>query len=224
MKERKGSSATDDYEPWSLDLGHSSDYQNKAPLSLAISFLLATQTTGRTEGRSATKEGRRRSMEALRASYGSLSEDSDDDSSLEKQEEGSIGSIKLVRSMITSSFDQDFGVLHKSKILSNNLQEKQRGSPSRNFTKQLVSSNNKLWIGNFMAYNFCRKDKRPLKLHPELEKLLKEEFRSLDDFRAKSKATKDFTYSAIGASKDETDNSDSPALAEAVATSSLKLG
>ncbi|XP_031495308.1 uncharacterized protein LOC116260912 [Nymphaea colorata] len=189
MKERKGSSATDEYEPWSVDLGHSSDCQSKAPLSLAISFLLATQTTGRTESRSATKGGRRRSMEALRASYGSLSEDSDDDSSLERSKKrAAVSPPSLEPQLLTSWIRQ-------------------------------------LWIGNFMAYHFCRKDMRPLKLHPELEKLLKEEFRFLDDFRAKSKAMKDCSYSAIGASKDEIDSSESSALAEAaVATSSLKLG
>ncbi|KAF3780996.1 La-related protein 1A [Nymphaea thermarum] len=62
-----------------------------------------------------------------------------------------------------------------------------------------------------------RKDKRPLNLHLEVEKLLKEEFRSVDDFRVKSKATKECSYSANGASKDETDNSESPSLAEAAA-------
>lgn len=43
------------------------------------------------------------------------------------------------------------------------------------------------------AFHHYQKDdnKEPLKKHPELDRLLKEEYRSLDDFRAKGKATKE---------------------------------
>ncbi|OVA13773.1 Protein of unknown function DM15 [Macleaya cordata] len=44
----------------------------------------------------------------------------------------------------------------------------------------------KYWA--FHHYREARDKKEPLKKHPELERLLKEEYRSLDDFRAKEKA------------------------------------
>lgn len=40
----------------------------------------------------------------------------------------------------------------------------------------------------FHHYRRQRDQKEPLRKHPELDKLLREEYRSLDDFRAKEKA------------------------------------
>ncbi|XP_031496121.1 la-related protein 1A isoform X2 [Nymphaea colorata] len=122
----------------------------------------------------------------------------------------------------------NYGVECLFRFYSYGLEKKFRACLYEDFEKltlEFYHKGNLYGLEKYWAYHFYRKDKRPLKLHPELEKLLKEEFRSLDDFRAKSKATKDCNYSANGASKDETDSSESPALAEAAAaTSLLKLG
>lgn len=48
------------------------------------------------------------------------------------------------------------------------------------------------WYGigrAFHHYRAKRDQKEPLTKHPELDKLLREEYRSLDDFRAKEKKT-----------------------------------
>ncbi|KAF2572662.1 hypothetical protein F2Q70_00005717 [Brassica cretica] len=44
-------------------------------------------------------------------------------------------------------------------------------------------------LEKYWAFHHYRGQKEPIKKHPELEKLLKEEYRSLDDFRAKDSAT-----------------------------------
>lgn len=54
------------------------------PLSFDRKLQLKQPLNGRTGGRGTGKVDVRRRMEALRASYGSSSEDSDDDSSLER--------------------------------------------------------------------------------------------------------------------------------------------
>jgi la-related protein 1 len=49
-------------------------------------------------------------------------------------------------------------------------------------------------LEKYWAFHFYRRDKntKPLKKHPELERLLREEFRSMDDFRhAKDKLAKE---------------------------------
>ncbi|KAJ7550692.1 hypothetical protein O6H91_07G112700 [Diphasiastrum complanatum] len=61
-------------------------------------------------------------------------------------------------------------------------------------TLETFKKGNLYGLEKYWAFHFYRKDKnvRPLKMHPELERLLNEEFRSLDDFqRAKERLTKD---------------------------------
>lgn len=61
-------------------------------------------------------------------------------------------------------------------------------------TLETYKKGNLYGLEKYWAFHFYRKekDRRPLKKHPELERLLTKEFRSLEDFqRAKEKVTKD---------------------------------
>lgn len=60
------------------------------------------------------------------------------------------------------------------------------------FTIEFYKKGNLYGLEKYWAFHFYRKkDARPLKKHPELERLLTEEFRTLEDFRAKEKLPKD---------------------------------
>jgi len=60
------------------------------------------------------------------------------------------------------------------------------------FTIEFYKKGNLYGLEKYWAFHFFRKkDARPLKKHPELERLLTEEFRTLEDFRAKEKLPKD---------------------------------
>lgn len=54
-------------------------------------------------------------------------------------------------------------------------------------------------VGHRAFHHYRDKDK-PLKLHVELERLLREEYRNLDDFRAKEKAEKAATKECVASS------------------------
>lgn len=60
------------------------------------------------------------------------------------------------------------------------------------FTIEFYKKGNLYGLEKYWAFHFYRKkDARPLKKHPELERLLTEEFRTINDFPAKEKLPKD---------------------------------
>ncbi|KAJ4970946.1 hypothetical protein NE237_004045 [Protea cynaroides] len=62
-------------------------------------------------------------------------------------------------------------------------------------TLEFYNKGNLYGLEKYWAFHHYRDRKMPLKKHPELDRLLEEEYRSLDDFRAKEKATRETSSS-----------------------------
>lgn len=60
---------------------------------------------------------------------------------------------------------------------------------------------------NFRAFHHYRDSSKPLKKHPELERLLREEYRTLDDFRSKEKVGKAGGKECISSTTSSSSNS-----------------
>lgn len=80
------------------------------------------------------------------------------------------------------------------------------------FTLEFYHKGNLYGLEKYWAYHRYRDQKKPIKMHAELEKLLREEYRTLEDFRPKDKADK-------VASNKEASGSFSGAAAEACSSS-----
>ncbi|KAL4203233.1 hypothetical protein AMTRI_Chr01g102990 [Amborella trichopoda] len=80
-------------------------------------------------------------------------------------------------------------------------------------TLDFYKKGNLYGLEKYWAFHHYRKDKKPLKKHPDLEKLLKEEYRNLDAFRAKERAAKE--GSSSGSNSKDKENEVPPSFKEA---------
>lgn len=71
-------------------------------------------------------------------------------------------------------------------------------------TLEFYKKGNLYGLEKYWAFHFYRKCSKPLKKHPELERLLTEEFRTLDDFRARlpKESGKDKAYNDLLSGED----------------------
>ncbi|KAH9295142.1 hypothetical protein KI387_038730 [Taxus chinensis] len=82
----------------------------------------------------------------------------------------------------------NYGMECLFRFYSYGLEKKFKKSLYEDFeqlTIEFYKKGNLYGLEKYWAFHFYRKDYKPLRKHPELERLLSEEFRTLDDFRAK---------------------------------------
>eukprot|EP01018_Ginkgo_biloba_P038086 Gb_28833 [translate_table: standard] len=92
----------------------------------------------------------------------------------------------------------NYGVECLFRFYSYGLEKKFKENLYEDFeqlTIDFYKKGNLYGLEKYWAFHFYRKkDTRPLKKHPELERLLTEDFRTLEDFRVKEKLAKDSSF------------------------------
>ncbi|XP_031489894.1 la-related protein 1A-like isoform X2 [Nymphaea colorata] len=118
-----------------------------------------------------------------------------------------------------SAANYSYGLECLLKFYSDGLEKKFRGDLYDDFeqlTLELYSKGNLYGLEQYWAFHNLQKGKRPLKMHPELAKLVRSKSFSLNEFAAMSKITQDrFLYTNCAAD-DHANSRASPASVEAV--------